>query len=1052
MKPLYILKAFSVLLLLAASLAATAQTRLTGRVTDAVTGDGLAGVSVAVLGTVTGTITDARGHYSLQTNTRPPFRLRVSSVGYLTQEVDVSDSRTDLNFILSERTTLGEEVVVSASRVEESVMKSPVSIEKMDIRTIQQTPAPDFYGGLANMKGIDVSTQSLTFRSLNMRGFGANGNLRVSQLIDGMDNQAPGLNFAVDNIVGMPELDVESVEILPGAASALYGPNALNGIVLMNSKSPFLYQGLSVAAKGGVMSAANRDKAVTPYTDLSFRWAKALSNKLAVKINGSWLQAKDWAATNYGNLNNDYTTNPTGGGNPDPMRATGTSLSYDGVNVYGDEANADLQSVAQALINAKVLPATAAALFPSSVFVSRTGYNEKDLVNYNVGSIKANGALHYRFSEKVEGIAQVNYGYGTTVYTGNSRYALRNFNVTQAKLELKGDNFNLRAYTTQERSGNSYAVGLQAIQMNEAWKPSTTWFAQYTGAYATARAAGQTDAQAHAAARAAADQGRPLPGTEAFESLRKQKADETIASGTGSGFLEKSNLYHLEGSYNFKNQIRFVDVLAGANYRVFQLRSFKTLFADNGGTILIPEYGGFLQIAKSLGPLRLTASGRYDKNKNFEGRFTPRVAAVLTLAGQNNIRASYQTGFRIPTTQDQYIDLVTPQARLLGGLPGLRAPYGLESTASPAYSLSAFQAAGAYVKGKAADPAFQQAAINQLKTLVTAQVTSPAGLAQIQAAVLPLVTQQVTSAVQAQVGAGNIPNNPAAIQAAITQGVTQALPAAIQAAATKTITDQVTANATNFVTLAAIRAGIGAGMFTPHRFSSFKTEKVATWEIGYKGLIGNRLMVDAYYYQSRYTDMIVPQVYLQAKTATDSLPARFAQIAGGTNTRNVYALPVNASQPVLVRGWALGLNYGLKGGYSIGANWAVNEMTQFTPDTPDQYAGFNSPRNRYNVSVGKQVRPGSNWGFSVNFRHQDAFRWESSFVRPTLTTVPYFTNTTVPANRIVDAQFSFRMPVQKTTFKVGGTNIFNTPYVQAYGNPTIGAMYYVGVTFDQLSN
>ena len=149
---------------------------------------------------------------------------------------------------------------------------------------------------------------------------------------------------------------------------------------------------------------------------------------------------------------------------------------------------------------------------------------------------------------------------------------------------------------------------------------------------------------------------------------------------------------------------------------------------------------------------------------------------------------------------------------------------------------------------------------------------------------------------------------------------------------------------------------------------------------------------------------------------------------------------------------ALGLNYGLKGGYSIGDNWAVNEMTQFTPDTPDQYAGFNSPRNRYNVSVGKQVRPGSNWGFSVNFRHQDAFRWESSFVRPTLTTVPYFTNTTVPANRIVDAQFSFRMPVQKTTFKVGGTNIFNTPYVQAYGNPTIGAMYYVGVTFDQLSN
>ena len=98
------------------------------------------------------------------------------------------------------------------------------------------------------------------------------------------------------------------------------------------------------------------------------------------------------------------------------------------------------------------------------------------------------------------------------------------------------------------------------------------------------------------------------------------------------------------------------------------------------------------------------------------------------------------------------------------------------------------------------------------------------------------------------------------------------------------------------------------------------------------------------------------------------------------------------------------------------------------------------------------MRPGSNWGFSVNFRHQDAFSWQASFARPSQLGIPNYTNTIVPANNLVDAQFSFRLPAQKTTLKIGGTNILNTPYIQAYGNPTVGAMYYVGVTFDQLSN
>lgn len=224
-------------------LTGNAQTTLSGQVSDAATKERLAGVNLTVRGTVTGTITSSKGNFSLTTSTPVPFTLRVSSVGYATQDIEITGARTDLDIKMTERVTQGEEVVISASRVEESVMKSAASIEKMDIRQIQQSAAPSFYDALVNLKGVESSVQSLTFRSINTRGFNANGNVRMVQLVDGMDSQAPGLNFSVGNIVGISELDVESVELLPGASSALYGPNAINGICCSIPKIRFATRG-----------------------------------------------------------------------------------------------------------------------------------------------------------------------------------------------------------------------------------------------------------------------------------------------------------------------------------------------------------------------------------------------------------------------------------------------------------------------------------------------------------------------------------------------------------------------------------------------------------------------------------------------------------------------------------------------------------------------------------------------------------------------------------------------------------------------------------------
>jgi outer membrane receptor protein involved in Fe transport len=309
------------------------QTTITGSITDE-SGEPLIGVNVLVKGTVLGTITDINGKFTLRVSSQPPFTLVVSYVGYERQEVEVTSSTTEINVSLKESTLLGQEVVVSASRVEENFLQSPVSIEKMDILAVQNTSADTYYKGLANLKGVDIAQSSINFQIINTRGFASTGNTRFVQLIDGMDTQAPALNFPIGNLNGPSVLDVESVELLPGASSALYGPNAFNGIILINSKSPFDYQGLSAYVKTGVNhvgSDADQDPALL--NTFSVRYAKALNNKFAFKFNATYAYADDWHGTS--DFDRNAANNPfasIGGENP----------GADRLHFHGDEAAINL--------------------------------------------------------------------------------------------------------------------------------------------------------------------------------------------------------------------------------------------------------------------------------------------------------------------------------------------------------------------------------------------------------------------------------------------------------------------------------------------------------------------------------------------------------------------------------------------------------------------------------------------------------------------------------------------------------------------------------------
>ncbi|SNR56958.1 TonB-dependent Receptor Plug Domain [Maribacter sedimenticola] len=634
-----------------------AQTNINGTVVDQ-NNQPIPGANIVIVGKTIGTVSDFDGNFNLETSEVPPFKIEVSSIGYTNATETITSNNQTVNIILTESQTFLDEVVISASRTPERIFESPVTVERIGISEIKSTTAADFYGGLENLKGVDVNTNSLTFKSVNTRGFASFANTRFMQLVDGMDNSTPALNFPIGNLVGMIETDVSSVELLPGASSALYGANAFNGILFMRSKSPFDHEGISVSIKRGITS--QKSAGDNAYTDVGIRAAHKFSDKFAGKVNFGYLKGTDWAATS----------------EVDKTRPGGTraDLNYDGINVYGDEVATDIKDVALTLEGLGILPAGANALVPSQI-VSRTGYNENVLTNYNAESIKADWGLYYRPIE--DNSLELSYvgkvGTGNTIYQGTNRYNIAGFFQEQHKLEVKNDNFFVRGYVVADKAGDSYDMVFTGININRAWKDDNTWFGEYTGTYVQATLAGATDEQAHAAARAQAETGRFLPGTPEFQAAFDRSINDPDLT-TGSKFQDASKYYHADANYNFSHLIDWAEIQVGGSFREYSLNSSGTIYTDFDGPINYSEFGIYSQVQKTLPfqnekSLKLTGSIRYDKSEFFDGFISPRLSAGFTLNRDHNIRASAQTGFRNPTTQDLFIGLDAGRAILVGSAP-----------------------------------------------------------------------------------------------------------------------------------------------------------------------------------------------------------------------------------------------------------------------------------------------------------------------------------------------------------------------------------------------
>jgi len=453
-----------------------------------------------------------------------------------------------------------------------------------------------------------------------------------------VDNSFPSLNSNIGNLAGISELDVNSIELLPGASSALYGANAFNGILTIKGKNPFNYEGISTYVKTGV-TAQNEDAAGTNlFTDVGIRAAKAFSPYFAAKANFTYFKGTDWFAVNEENLNN-------------PALDRASDPNYDGVNVYGDEIT---------------FP------FVNNTFISRTGYRERDLVDYNAENVKFNAALHVRpFADDLEIIYDGKIGTGASIFQNANRFYGPDYLFQQHKLEVRNDFFFVRGYISAGNSRNTYDTRIAAFSLNSQWKDNDTWFAEYAGNYFGALGTGATEQEAHVFARSQADIGRLEPGTPEFEAALDQIIVNPDFETGGARFQDETQIRHADANYNFGYLTDgFADIQVGGSFREYRLRSFGTVFTDPDGPIIYSEIGAYAQIQKKFieERLKFTGSVRYDKAELFDGNFSPRLALGVTLGEErnHNIRASYQSGFRNPTSQNLFMGLNVIRAITMG--------------------------------------------------------------------------------------------------------------------------------------------------------------------------------------------------------------------------------------------------------------------------------------------------------------------------------------------------------------------------------------------------
>ena len=903
-----------------------ARIEIKGVVSDETTNETLIGVQIVVEGSQEGAVTDVDGRFTLITSASLPLSLNITYIGYESQTINIKAIPDFMEIKMSFQHGVQEHVVVSGSRLQERFLEASSSVERLSFLDIIENPAPDFYSGIANLKGVQISHSGLGFYSVNTRGFTNVSNARLVQYVDGMDTSIPGQNFSLANTLGPGELDIEQVELLYGPGSALYGPNVFNGALLMKTKSPFEYQGVSAYLRQG-SNQRNTDESA-PFIDVGIRYANVVNEKFAFKINASYMRAQDWVSGGHGH--EAHTITPTTHDSTSTHNIHGeqhtTNSHLHTSNIYGDEAALHLM-----LTN----PHTGA---DSMALIHRTGIAEHHIYNPKINNFKLQASLHFRPTENMELVYDARYSVADYFKRSGEFYISENSGFHTHKLEAKSKNFFLRGYYSASVGGISYRPDKVGEYIQQGLKPDSAWATDFAEAFngnVSFIQPGDVDA-----ARGFADRDMAVPGSEEFESLKFKTIHNPDRSAGGSRLINNSSFLHLEGNYQLDPFIPFMGLQLGANLRKYNLSSNGTLFNDGlksgfPGSIPITEYGAYMLASKKLlnDHISIVASLRYDKNQNFDGKINTRISTVFTLDKnrRHNIRLLAQTGFRNPLPEEVFMAQDFGDRLLLGSLDRNHQNFQLEG-----YD-------GFEIHHSLVTP-------NDWQAFLDSDRTDSSLLKQIH---VPLLQQ----------------------------------------------------------------------------------EKVTTFEAGYRGLLSSNFFLDLNVYSSSFDNF-----------------SHIVRAYSPLINREVI-FPHNPDADITSYGFGTGLMYFSEKGYKImgNYNYAKANIEFAQPDTLGansgnvtihQHAegnpiGFNTPTHRFNFSISnRDLFKGV--GFSVKYRWSSAYTWQD-----------VFGTEEIESFGIVDAALSYKVVSQPLLLKIGGANVFNNRYKTVFGGPTIGAQYYVSITFDQ---
>ncbi|MGC5744909.1 TonB-dependent receptor [Chryseobacterium sp. NFX27] len=647
---------------------------------------GIAGANIRVEHTQETAITDQDGNFRLRTRVKIPFRIVIAKEGFATQTTEILSLSSKIAVELNPQNTIINEVVISASRVPEKILRSPIAIEKIDIKTIRESPAASFYETLENVKGLQLLTSSLTLKVPNSRGFNSPNNFRFMQLVDGVDVQSATLGVPLGNAIGPTELDIQSMEITPGAASALYGMNAVNGLASLQTKDPFTSEGISLYFRGGVNHVDHVNHKTAALGESAVRIAKVFNKNFAVKINASYFSGVDWIS------DNRTDQNPNSLMTANPNFSLASNPAEDLWNKYGDERNN--RTSVKVNYNGK----------PTTFNISRTGYDEKDLISPEVKNVKFDAGLYYRFGDQWRTSYVYRYGLLDGTFQRGNKIRLQNATVQNHKVELTGKELTFRAYMSIENTGDSYNLKPLADNLDLTHLSNGNWKNIFQTVLQDRLNSGVNLNDAFILARREADKNRAVPGTAAFEQLKNtiiginnwDSANSGIAGApaTGGAKLEqKSRFYQGEITYDFTRLVKVFNLLVGADYRLYSITPDGNNFVDFdrpvsdrniplsdgtfGSNVIYQKYGAFAQFTKVFfgDQLKVNLALRADRNPEFETKLNPRVSVVYSPVNQHNFRVSVQNGYRFPSLFEALSFVNNGNVRRVGGL--LKANEGL---------------------------------------------------------------------------------------------------------------------------------------------------------------------------------------------------------------------------------------------------------------------------------------------------------------------------------------------------------------------------------------